>query len=495
MLAVERRPSAVMLEKLAWLAKNDTSRVGRMHIASALQRVSLDDRWPIAEALVAHAEDASDPNLPLMYWYAIEPLVPRNVRKAIEVIPHAKIPLVRQYIARRVVSVREGDGEPPASTAWMLEELLRTLAASNDEVRQDILVGLKDAYRGRRHVAAPMSWKATYTALTTSESTAVRDGAAELGVLFGDRELIATIEKNLIAQPQIDRTYRRRGLELLATRREPGFVKTLIELLADLELRSDAIRALAGYDAAEIPPKLVNLYVSLTPAERQDAIQTLTARPNFALTLLDAIEQGIVPRQDVSALTIRQLQALADERVTARLTQVWGAIGRASADKQARIEQFKSQLTLDDLKNADLSHGRAVFTKSCATCHQLFGEGTKLAPDLTGGQRHNLDYVLDNVLDPSGIVPREYKVTVLRLADGRVVQGVISEENPQSLTVQTANETISLPTAEIEARKESPLSMMPEGLFDRLSAEEIRDLVAYLASPQQVPLPSTPNQK
>jgi putative heme-binding domain-containing protein len=108
---------------------------------------------------------------------------------------------------------------------------------------------------------------------------------------------------------------------------------------------------------------------------------------------------------------------------------------------------------------------------------------------LTGGQRSNLDYVLDNVLDPSAIVPREYKVHVLRLADGRVLQGVIAEETPQTLSVRTANETVHVPTAEIESRKESPLSMMPEGLFDRLAADEIRDLVAYLASPQQVPLP------
>jgi len=135
------------------------------------------------------------------------------------------------------------------------------------------------------------------------------------------------------------------------------------------------------------------------------------------------------------------------------------------------------------LKAADLPHGRTVFAKNCASCHKLYDEGSKIGPDLTGGQRHNLDYVLDNVIDPSAIVPREYKVNVFRLADGRVVQGVITEENPQTVTVQTANETVSLPSAEIEGRKESPMSMMPEGLFDRLSPEEIRDLVAYLASP------------
>jgi putative heme-binding domain-containing protein len=97
--------------------------------------------------------------------------------------------------------------------------------------------------------------------------------------------------------------------------------------------------------------------------------------------------------------------------------------------------------------------------------------------------------VLDNVLDPSAIVPREYRAHVLRLADGRVVQGVIVEETPLLVAVQTPNETLRVPAGDIAGRKESGLSMMPEGLFDRLSGEELRDLVAYLGSPRQVGLP------
>src|SRR4029079_19406244 len=97
---------------------------------------------------------------------------------------------------------------------------------------------------------------------------------------------------------------------------------------------------------------------SVHSPERQDVVQPLTARPIYALVLLDAIEQGVIPRQDISALTIRQLQGLSDERVGARLPKVWGNIRRASADKQEKIDAYKSRLTADALKSADLSHGR-----------------------------------------------------------------------------------------------------------------------------------------
>ena len=92
--------------------------------------------------------------------------------------------------------------------------------------------------------------------------------------------------------------------------------------------------------------------------------------------------------------------------------------------------------------------------------------------------------MLDNVLDPSAIVPREYQVLILRLDDGRVVQGVIAEENPKPLRSKPPTSAFHSRRRH-RARKNSPLSMMPEGLLDRLTPDEVRDLVAYLGSPQQ----------
>jgi putative heme-binding domain-containing protein len=100
-----------------------------------------------------------------------------------------------------------------------------------------------------------------------------------------------------------------------------------------------------------------------------------------------------------------------------------------------------------------------------------------------------VDYLLENVLDPSAVVPREYQVNVVQMQDGRVVNGIIKAETDKALTVRTANETLVLPKSEIESRAESKLSMMPEGIFEKLADQEVRDLVAYLRGKHQVPLP------
>jgi len=93
-----------LLSRLARLAVDDPSPVVRLYLASALQRLPLDDRWEIAKGLVAHAEDADDHNLPLMYWYGIEPLVPHDRVKSLALAKEAKIPLLRQFIARRATA-------------------------------------------------------------------------------------------------------------------------------------------------------------------------------------------------------------------------------------------------------------------------------------------------------------------------------------------------------------------------------------------------------
>lgn len=95
-------PSSGILAKFAQLAASDPSPVVRLHLASALQRLPIAQRWGIAGALAAHGEDTTDQNIPLMLWYGIEPLAAADHDRAADLLVRCKIPLVRQYIARRI---------------------------------------------------------------------------------------------------------------------------------------------------------------------------------------------------------------------------------------------------------------------------------------------------------------------------------------------------------------------------------------------------------
>ena len=126
----------------------------------------------------------------------------------------------------------------------------------------------------------------------------------------------------------------------------------------------------------------------------------------------------------------------------------------------------------------------------CASCHTLYGEGGKVGPDLTGGGRENLDYLLENIVDPSAVVTADFRMTVVELKDGRSLNALVAAKTDRTVTLKTMTETVTVERREIETLRDSRLSLMPEGLLDTLQPEQTRDLIAYLMHKTQVPLPN-----
>jgi len=141
----------------------------------------------------------------------------------------------------------------------------------------------------------------------------------------------------------------------------------------------------------------------------------------------------------------------------------------------------------------DLPLGRALFAKTCQQCHTLFDTGGKVGPELTGSNRADLDYLLSNIVDPSAVMAKEYTASVIETKKGRVITGIVKEQNKNAVTVVTATETVVIPRNEIDSIKPSDQSMMPDDLLKPLKEDEVRALVAYLANPRQVPILATPD--
>jgi putative heme-binding domain-containing protein len=141
------------------------------------------------------------------------------------------------------------------------------------------------------------------------------------------------------------------------------------------------------------------------------------------------------------------------------------------------------------LAKADKSQGRVQFNKLCASCHTLYGHGGAIGPDLTGSGRDNLDYLLENIVDPSATVNADFRMSVIAMNDGRVLNGLVRSPTDRTITLQSQNELVVLARKEIEQIAPSPLSLMPEGQIDPLTPDEVRDLFAYLMNRTQVALP------
>src|SRR5205823_6260538 len=208
----------------------------RRYLASGLQRLALTDRWRIAEGLVQHS-DADDLNLPLLIWYGIEPLVAADRDKAVSLIPKTKIPLIREYLARRLTLLETdaaGDlgGSAPASAtrgsagaspsrSLGLRLLIHLLEQEADPaIQSDVLGGIQAALAGQRRVPMPHGWSELAAKLAESPSSEIRDQALLLSFLFGDAQAMAAVRR--IAQDgTATLTTRQKFLEALVYSKDP----------------------------------------------------------------------------------------------------------------------------------------------------------------------------------------------------------------------------------------------------------------------------------
>jgi putative heme-binding domain-containing protein len=195
---------------------------------------------------------------------------------------------------------------------------------------------------------------------------------------------------------------------------------------------------------------------------------------------------GRIPRTELSAFHARQIRSFKDEALSKQLVEAWGELRESAADKKQLIEKLKADLKPAVLAKANLSNGRMLFTAVCGACHMMYGQGGKIGPDLTGSGRASLDYLLENIADPSGVVSADYRMSLLTLKDGRQLSGVIAGKTDRTLTLRTLTEALTLETSEVTKTESSPLSMMPEGLLLAFPPDQVRDLIAYLMHPVQV---------
>ena len=128
--------------------------------------------------------------------------------------------------------------------------------------------------------------------------------------------------------------------------------------------------------------------------------------------------------------------------------------------------------------------GKLLFEKNCGVCHQLFGHGNKIGPDLTTANRTDRAALLGNIVDPSAVIRREFMNYVVVTTTGRVLTGVMAEQDGASVTIVDANnQRTKIPRNEIDELREAEVSLMPERILEKLTPQELRDLFAYLQSP------------
>jgi putative heme-binding domain-containing protein len=258
-----------------------------------------------------------------------------------------------------------------------------------------------------------------------------------------------------------------------------------------LALRNAVLASLGKLESAKVAELVLAGYAKYEPELQPKAIELLTQRPAWSKALLKAIGEGRISAAALNANQVARLQASPDEELKKLVAAKWGTI---RTERNPQREQVVAQMrTAFKSGLGDPHKGAAVFAKVCGQCHKIHGEGQEVGPDITLNGRASFEQLLSNVFDPSLVIGAAYQARQVVTVDGRVLTGLVTEENDQRVVLKIQGGKIeTIARDDIEEMQTSPLSLMPEGLENQLKPEELSDLFAFLALDRP---PSDPEAK
>jgi putative heme-binding domain-containing protein len=210
-------------------------------------------------------------------------------------------------------------------------------------------------------------------------------------------------------------------------------------------------------------------------------LNALSSRPTFAVVLLDAVAQGKIARDQVTAFQVGQLRRLKNPEVDKRL-ESWGKMNQTPVEKQNQIAALEKTFSEAPLWAYSANSGREHFQKLCAQCHRIGQEGTMLGPDLTGAGKHGIRYFLENIIDPDAVIGTDFQLTTINTKGEEVLAGLVVNETTSAVTLRTTTGEKVIPKSEIQGRVLNEKSLMPEGLLETLGAREQIELLKFLTS-------------
>ncbi|WP_417849585.1 PVC-type heme-binding CxxCH protein [Thalassoglobus sp.] len=499
---------------LAELATKESYVQVRSQLASTARRINTEYALPVLRALLKHTEDADDPHMPLLTWWAIEghsgtSLMNNNQQIGVHLDPISKRtpreqlvsfleddeiwnePIFESTVLPRLMQRFAMDQYAPGNAAEKLaglqacEQLLKM--APNAEYRSKLMSGFLEAYQGRDIAKLPEGLRKEIESYQGSLGKSDLALGIRLGQADALKEALAVIRNE-----KEDNSKRIALIQIFGEVEQPSCVSTLLGLISSSRssaIKNAAMLSLMNYSDPKIGQTICARYHSSLPDEhglRSTAHRVLASRPEWTKRFLAEIEAFRIKPDTVSLDVIQQMQLHPDPEIQELVKKYWGSVRATPAEKQKEIARLLALLK-EEGASGNVNQGRELFKKHCTTCHTLFDDGGKTGPNLTGYERDNLDFMLLAIVDPSAAIREEFTQFQLLTTDGRVLTGLLEEQTPTRVTLRGANNQVTVVSRDdIEILKAMTTSIMPDGLTQKMTKEEILDLFSYLTQPTPV---------
>lgn len=445
--------------------------------ASTARRLNAPQAMPLAAAVLGHDDIVADPYIPLLGWWVFEAHIPAANREVLALFAHASVwdePAVKEHILPRLARRYAVEGR--RQDLLVLAELFKRAPSPAHAAR--LMVGLEEAFRGRPMTGLPDELVAGIQAA----------GQAPLAFRLRQGEAAAVDEAVALIQDARARPEDRlRYVRAFGEIRAPKAVPALLAVAAgnaSEDLRKAALVALSAYDDESLGARVTELLPGLKGQAQQAAFTMLASRPSWSLRLLATVESGRVAAAAVPDDVANRLRRHRDAQVSDTAKRVLPRAAAVGSDYQRRIQEVGAILKRGA---GDPYQGEAIYTARCAACHKLFFKGGNVGPDLTTYQRDDLGTMLISIINPNVEIREGYQYYSVETTDGRTLSGfIVDRDNQVTVLRSLGGENITLRAAEIKDLQPMGQSLMPPGLLDDLTEQQLRDFFAYLRISQPI---------
>ncbi|MFN0075351.1 MAG: c-type cytochrome [Prosthecobacter sp.] len=447
--------------------------------ARSQARQSLDRTSPNPSS----GEDGYDPSghLPLLAWWALESKAEKE-REAVFAFLKSDAAFLKTALFRDHLAEKLAKRYALAGGEENFQSCADLLALTNDDtLRGKFIAGIASAFEGAEMPKLPESLTKALNDYMAKQS----GGDLTLALRSGSKEALKDALK-LLDDKKASNTARIAIAKTLAELGKQDAVMPMVNILKatnPASLKRGILQAAAKFDDKRIPEALLLGWegqIAGDKALREDALRVMAGRKEWAQILVSFVNDWKVPVKHFTIDIVRQLSLYKDADIDAAIDKHWKGLlvtGPTEAKKK-EAERIKAVLKTG-LGDAD--KGKLQFAGRCAICHTLFGEGGKISPDLTGYDRSNVDFWLDNIFNPSMEIREGFGAYIVKTKSGQLLTGLMDAQDASGIVIKDiANNKTPVKQADIEKMEASPISLMPEGLTTGMSDADLKDFFAYL---------------
>ena len=452
-------------------------------IASSAKRLRGEDALSLVSALLSRELPDADLSLPLLIWWAIEPhsgspdLVLSQIHRD-ERFWNSSIGI--QRIVPNLIELWAKTNTPSSMNA--VAKVLMEIAMLSPSLRPVAAKHVTDAFErafvGRSLLGVPDEVLEALIGLGQPTLT-LRLRRGDLEAKKQAMELLVDSKATMATRIQI--------AQLMSELRYIEALPKLAQIASsasELEpIRASALSAMAGFDDATVSETILAAWTKLAPSLRAVAGSVLGTRSSWTQAWLDACSDHKVDSTSMPMECILAMRLHNDESLQLKLTQRYP--GLHGPDLVQAQKDVASLLARVEPLEGDPYRGKFQYKENCARCHKLYAEGGEIGPDLTGYQRDQLPTLVRNIIAPSLEIREGYQTVGVRLEDGSVLTGFIENQTDERFILKSIDGTSHvISKSEVDQILKQMTSLMPEGMLNALTDQQIADLLAYLRSSQ-----------